>query len=1283
MLSRNESRRVTEARRMLTARFVTVVAGVACWIGACTESTAPSSEDFRADSCGLAREAFALSPSHSCSVGGAGGAKNPCDPGCRIFEEEPPSALRLDDAASWQSGRASSLDFETRSQAWGTCETGADCQFNSKCLDPAVGTCEHSVCAAGDGLRNACNDCASLVCASDASCCDTEPALDSCRHNLCTQGVPLDASCDTCATSICSSPGLSHCCEATGRWDQSCVDAVQSTCGQTCGCGPGEQAFNGRCYSHSANGKSWQNALRDCRGRGAGWDLVSLEDAAEKDFVESLDQGEELWLGLFDSAGASTSSFMTVSASGERPGNGPGFALDGNPNTSWTVENRLASSPEISASESQSGHEPGDAVDGDTGTYWAAQSANTSDGKELTLVFASPVTIEDVSIRWKDGNARSFDFELLAGSSTSALSVLRARGGSTILGAPGAENYDVPDTLASVLRVVSYGNSSNLWNSIEELSVGSSPATIHTTERLPEWIDLKLPGERLIEGVYVEFDDDDTSFDILVGQDEESLAVLYTGDNGSNTGLMFIDTPDTLGQLVRVRVWGNSSDRWNNLARFALLAPAPSVETWEWSSGATAGYTNWSSAWLSSPVSSADCVRSESPGGEWRGEDCDEASNYVCEGPPGFMGAASGTWSDSCVSLATDLCHVSCDDASSGAGSCVAWQPGEVDPECAGVDLALGIPCDGNLLVCNHGSTAAPAGIDVVHFDSSAGLFGSTANSGSHASAATCTTAEPIPAGECITLSGCMPSSIGRRDVIVNPDATVTECSQMDNWAIYDETVACEAPTCGGSTVNARQSQVDIIFFVDNSSSMEDEIDEIEARLSSDFADIIEASGLDYRVIMISRMGRQGESVVGSYFPLCIGPPLGNDACTDTGVSFSLTPPYYPYSNDSESEDAWCDILASFSHPDELVPEAEVRPWRALSPQGWSQWLRPDAQKAFVVITDDEVKCSIAGKSWRDRSDDTAGEAVADAFDAELLALSPEQFGTASDRKYVWHSIVGMSAPSTGLDASQSIRESTCGGGSDAPGTGYQALSIKTGGLRFPICDSSSFDYFFTELAQAVVDDAETDCVYPLPALDSFDPGDSKVTVLSRDSASHAESQVELGQVASLVSCDAQSYYFDDAVAPANIILCPTACDAFQPVSGSEIEVLVELACPMPEPQAFVELYQADCPDSKQPFWTFVTYDSEVSGDGEIEVSVRTGQDATDLGIATFSSVRTIDSSQPSCGLGCGVSLDTALDSSAWNDEFLELSFLISPSSSGESPVLRDWGVWYTCQDFE
>ena len=48
-------------------------------------------------------------------------------------------------------------------------------------------------------------------------------------------------------------------------------------------------------------------------------------------------------------------------------------------------------------------------------------------------------------------------------------------------------------------------------------------------------------------------------------------------------------------------------------------------------------------------------------------------------------------------------------------------------------------------------------------------------------------------------------------------------------------------------------------------------------------------------------------------------------------------------------------------------------------------------------------------------------------------------------------------------------------------GTGYQHLSIMTGGLRYPSCLTDNFNAIFGTIAQEVIDIALVPCVFTIP----------------------------------------------------------------------------------------------------------------------------------------------------------------------------------------------------------
>ena len=83
---------------------------------------------------------------------------------------------------------------------------------------------------------------------------------------------------------------------------------------------------------------------------------------------------------------------------------------------------------------------------------------------------------------------------------------------------------------------------------------------------------------------------------------------------------------------------------------------------------------------------------------------------------------------------------------------------------------------------------------------------------------------------------------------------------------------------CGDVRAQATlaKSPVDVIFVVDNSGSMTLEIQSVEKNINQSFAAIIAASGLDYRVILISNHGSASADQ-----SICISAPLASNAsCT-------------------------------------------------------------------------------------------------------------------------------------------------------------------------------------------------------------------------------------------------------------------------------------------------------------------------------------------------------------------------------------------------------------------
>ncbi|HTV25459.1 MAG TPA: hypothetical protein VMG12_42480, partial [Polyangiaceae bacterium] len=95
---------------------------------------------------------------------------------------------------------------------------------------------------------------------------------------------------------------------------------------------------------------------------------------------------------------------------------------------------------------------------------------------------------------------------------------------------------------------------------------------------------------------------------------------------------------------------------------------------------------------------------------------------------------------------------------------------------------------------------------------------------------------------------------------------------------------------------------VDIILLLDNSGSMEDELEAVEANINQNFADILNGSDVDYHLILISRHRQEprDESEEAST-SICVTTPLSGLASCDEAEQPVFTARFYQYSTKLES----------------------------------------------------------------------------------------------------------------------------------------------------------------------------------------------------------------------------------------------------------------------------------------------------------------------------------------------------------------------------------------------
>jgi hypothetical protein len=406
-------------------------------------------------------------------------------------------------------------------------------------------------------------------------------------------------------------------------------------------------------------------------------------------------------------------------------------------------------------------------------------------------------------------------------------------------------------------------------------------------------------------------------------------------------------------------------------------------------------------------------------------------------------------------------------------------------------------------------------------------------------------------------------------------DASVTVFTRD---SAVDEDAGPITDECAAVTQQAdiRYRPVDIVFIIDNSSSMQEEIAAVQDRINADFARIIEESGVDYRVIMFSRYGALVPGSFGSdqHF-ICVRAPLGASDCADpdnTPLQHNA-PRFYHYSTFVASNDALCVLLRGWDQPDETVGSQNLEDWAPIAPRGYSEFLRPDAIKHFVVITDDQVDCEFddeddapwAGVRLNDRDNARGGQTVAEQFDEFLLTLAPEQFGTAEDRHYRWHSIVGLADNTPATEPwppTAPVETGRCGeeGESVAAGTGYQALSELTGGLRYPICQHQNFDAVFQALAASVVTGSRLACEWELPEPETGEPLDPEQVNVEYTGGGMTTSAIIPKVEGGAASCtESGGWYYDSEESPTRILTCPATCAVLE--ADAEGTVDIALGC--------------------------------------------------------------------------------------------------------------------------
>lgn len=326
----------------------------------------------------------------------------------------------------------------------------------------------------------------------------------------------------------------------------------------------------------------------------------------------------------------------------------------------------------------------------------------------------------------------------------------------------------------------------------------------------------------------------------------------------------------------------------------------------------------------------------------------------------------------------------------------------------------------------------------------------------------------------------------------VNVDA-----SSSGGSAGVDPDAACSAIE---EKATNKLQPADIVFALDNSSSMDSEAKFVQQHMNT-FSNSIVQAGIDARVVIIAANYGQDNGV-------CIAPPLGSGQCPNDD-----NPP-------------------SFLHVDQHVGSSNALSLTISKFPEYSSMLRVGASKHFVVVTDDNSSIS------------------ASSFDQQIKPLL-----TGVDpafTKYTFHAIYGYTEPDLFTCLTNS---DPCCGQTAAVGTVYGELVQMTGGQKGNLC-LQDFLPVFTAVSQAIQQGSSLACEWEIPP----PPGGGTIDPLlvNVEFSIGGGAPQKLGHVGSAADCSKYQggWYFDDPVSPKKIFVCPDTCGVIQSQTDAEIRIL-------------------------------------------------------------------------------------------------------------------------------
>jgi hypothetical protein len=615
-------------------------------------------------------------------------------------------------------------------------------------------------------------------------------------------------------------------------------------------------------------------------------------------------------------------------------------------------------------------------------------------------------------------------------------------------------------------------------------------------------------------------------------------------------------------------------------------------------------------------------------------------------------------WDATCVAAVSSVCGSSCPVSMTlpppEDGTCTPWIPGETDPSCAGVDLAVGVPCANSVPVCNHGSSAAPAGIRIVHYPANSNQYPKCDPDQAHPQMYECFTTKPIPAGECTTdlqywdgtkwVPGC-DKLTGNREIMVNPSTQsgqttpagypghVTECSCKDNWGLYSGDT-CGPPTCASGLSKSTFKKQNLYFILDKSGSMQN-------------------SGLWTPAVSSIKTFVQAASSAGlgvalEFFPSAAdNSPPKHDGCPGSSCSSAeCANPRVPLGT-----------LTAASAPTDAQEKALVDALNAESANG-------SGTPLFAAI-DGATQWAITNKGSKP-NEDFSVVLMTDGDPAGSCSTAITPIAAAASAAYLGYGIKTYVAALPGSSAASLDQIAIAGG------TGG-AIQTSAAGLAAELI-----------VAFQGIANASAKCDFALPNAALYDKNDVTVTLTASNST-----KTILTKRTNSGACGT-GWYFDNNTTPTKVILCPNTCSAAQSDVGSSVELNV--GCPKAlAPQTHYFQYEGQCPPGAKPVWSFFSYDTATPGDSTVTFSARTATTQAGLTSSSFHNLATAQSTPTNtqvCPMSgpspCPIDLFNKLSTPDNILPWLELKVDMTPTTDKlQASLVNSWLVTYSCPPSE